>query len=154
LCLITNVIEILGTLSVKSSNRLVLLLWRNWSCLFEIIIPLSFTLNIKRSVSAVSHSSLLISICLSLLSYLPFWGAFVPYLIYAFSFFSKVINFSFVSLIGLLEASISLNLVLIKHWFSNIVLNCLIELHFIAGFHFLVEVVHQICISSSTVFLG
>lgn len=68
-------------------------------------------------------------------------------------FFSEIFDFLFVSLVCLFKASIGLNLILVKNWFSDVILNGLIELHFIARFHFLVEVVNKILISTSCVLI-
>jgi len=67
--------------------------------------------------------------------------------------FSEIFNFLFVSLIGLFETFIGLGLILVKNWFSNIILNGLIELHFIARFHFLVQIVNKILISAFCVLI-
>jgi hypothetical protein len=118
-----------------------LILWILWwnlnfSLLVDILISLPHLWFIlKNSICAVAHGSLLVSFVLGKLS---LWRTFVPYLVETVSLVSEVFDFLFVSLVCLLEASICLCLILIKHWFSNVVLNCLIELHLITWFHFLV----------------
>ena len=67
--------------------------------------------------------------------------------------FSEIFDFLFVSLVGLFEIFIGLNLILVKNWFSNVILNGLIKLHFITRFHFLVQVVNKILISSFCVLI-
>lgn len=62
--------------------------------------------------------------------------------------FSEIFDFLFVSLVSLFEAFIGLDLILVKNWFSNVILNGLIKLHFITRFHFLVQVVNEILISA------